>query len=122
MIDISFGGIVFKKIDGVEHVLMTRRPLADGWDFPKGHADEGERHIHAALREIKEETGYGSILLYSHRAFHTEYSYLEDGVQVDKQVYYFVGRHRGDETPKPKHDDSEKEKGMVAEWIAVDRG
>jgi predicted NUDIX family NTP pyrophosphohydrolase len=28
------------------------------WDFPKGMADEGESHIHAAIRELEEETGF----------------------------------------------------------------
>jgi len=28
------------------------------WDFPKGIAEEGEPHFAAAIRELKEETGY----------------------------------------------------------------
>jgi bis(5'-nucleosidyl)-tetraphosphatase len=28
------------------------------WDFPKGEIEEGEKHFAAALRELKEETGY----------------------------------------------------------------
>lgn len=27
------------------------------WDFPKGGAEEGEHHLKAALRELREETG-----------------------------------------------------------------
>lgn len=35
----------------------TGRKMDTGWDFPKGCVDKNEPHIHAAVREMREETG-----------------------------------------------------------------
>lgn len=35
----------------------TGKPQGQGFDFPKGCADDGESDLNAALRELKEETG-----------------------------------------------------------------
>ena len=35
----------------------TGRKMDTGWDFPKGCVDKNESHIHAAVREMREETG-----------------------------------------------------------------
>ena len=35
----------------------TGRKMDTGWDFPKGCVDGNESHIHAAVRELMEETG-----------------------------------------------------------------
>jgi 8-oxo-dGTP diphosphatase len=43
--------------DGVEVVLVHRPAPHDDWSLPKGKLDPGERHSHAALREVHEETG-----------------------------------------------------------------
>lgn len=36
----------------------TGKPKDYGFDFPKGEVDEGETDIDAAIRELREETGY----------------------------------------------------------------
>lgn len=43
-----------------QHVLMQRRKGAHGagtWSFPGGKLDKGEEPLHAAVRELHEETG-----------------------------------------------------------------
>lgn len=86
----SAGGIVLRKIagdDGVK-VLVTQHSGHHGWDFPKGHIEEGETSEDAALREVEEETGVvGEIL---EDAGHTEYFYYEEGEKVAKRVDYFL--------------------------------
>lgn len=36
----------------------TGKPAGYGFDFPKGEVDKGETDIDAAVRELREETGY----------------------------------------------------------------
>jgi 8-oxo-dGTP pyrophosphatase MutT (NUDIX family) len=56
----AYGGVV---IDADKRILL-RRPKGDFdgyvWTFPKGRPDAGETAEEAALRELKEETGYSA--------------------------------------------------------------
>lgn len=47
------GGVVF---DPHGRVLLIRHE-SGAWVFPKGHLDEGEDHLQAAVREVEEEAG-----------------------------------------------------------------
>ncbi len=50
--------------DEVEYLLVGPHMEVPGeWLFPKGHIDEGEEDLDAAVREVREETGCtGSVL------------------------------------------------------------
>ena len=54
----AFGGVLVRE-DGK---ILLREPKGHYggyvWTFPKGRADEGESAREAALREVREETGY----------------------------------------------------------------
>ena len=39
-------------------VLLVYRPRYEDWSFPKGKLDPGETPLEAAIREVREETGY----------------------------------------------------------------
>jgi len=52
MIQIS-GGIVWNKLKGIVVVNQNN----NSWSLPKGHVEEGEDNLAAAIREIKEESG-----------------------------------------------------------------
>ena len=39
-------------------ILLVKRPRYDDWSLPKGKLDRGETPLQAALREVREETGY----------------------------------------------------------------
>ena len=52
------GGVVVR--DGC--VAIVHRPKYDDWALPKGKLDEGESWEDAALREVREETGYHGAL------------------------------------------------------------
>ena len=67
------------------------------WDLPKGHCEDGETFVDAALRETEEETGISrqQILLDTEFYFDLIYpvTYKKTGDQVfEKQVRYFLGR------------------------------
>jgi 8-oxo-dGTP pyrophosphatase MutT (NUDIX family) len=59
----AFGGII---LDEKKRVLL-RRPRGDFdgyiWTFPKGRPEPGEKPELAALREVKEETGYSAKII-----------------------------------------------------------
>ncbi|MEZ0107388.1 8-oxo-dGTP pyrophosphatase MutT (NUDIX family)/phosphohistidine phosphatase SixA [Catenulispora sp. EB89] len=43
-------------------VALIHRPRYDDWSFPKGKLDHGEGYVQAAVREVREETGYPVVL------------------------------------------------------------
>jgi 8-oxo-dGTP pyrophosphatase MutT (NUDIX family) len=53
------GGVVFQG----RQVLVLRRPSHDEIRLPKGHIESGESEQQAALREVREESGYGELVL-----------------------------------------------------------
>ena len=48
------GGILER--DG--EILLVQRPRYQDWSLPKGKLDRGETPLQAALREVREETGF----------------------------------------------------------------
>ena len=51
------GGVVWRRRGGGVQVLLVHRPKYDDWTLPKGKLDRGETYLHAARREVREETG-----------------------------------------------------------------
>lgn len=77
-----------------EFLLMRH---ADRWDLPKGHCEDGETFMDAALRETEEETGIPHDLIALEPEFHFDLvypvTYKKTGDQVfQKHVRYFLGR------------------------------
>lgn len=52
------GGVVVDMSKGKPRYLLIHRPRYDDWSLPKGKLDQDEKHRDAALREVKEETGF----------------------------------------------------------------
>lgn len=50
-----------KTKKGTEYILLKRKLHWKGWEFAKGKIEEGEKKIHTAKRELKEETGHLAI-------------------------------------------------------------
>ena len=70
--------------DGPE-ILLVHRPRYDDWSFPKGKLDLGEHVLVAAVREVREETGYTVAL----RHPLPSQDYMADG--RPKHVRYWAG-------------------------------
>ena len=79
------GGIVLREACGHVEVAVVHRPGRDDWSLPKGKLDPGESYEQAALREVREETGYHCAL--DRFVGFTEY---RDRRQRPKVVGYWV--------------------------------
>lgn len=97
-IEISAGGIVFKKDGRGWKVLMVKNRRG-AWTFPKGRVEEEENLEEAALREVEEETGIKAEI--ERYVGSVEYTYHKgEGIVVDKKVHFFIMKYiSGD--PKP---------------------
>lgn len=62
MNEYSSGAILFTNENGQRKYVLVME--ANGsYSFPKGHLEQNETHIEAAIREIKEETGVDAALI-----------------------------------------------------------
>ena len=53
------GGVVLRRDEeGHTRVAVIHRPKYMDWSLPKGKLEKGEGWLEAALREVREETGY----------------------------------------------------------------
>ena len=92
-VDFAAGGIAIRN----NMVLIVKnkpdpgRPNDDGyWGFPKGHIEEGEKPLEAALREVSEETGFTVVAeSNSKQISETTYTYVWENQEIDKTVWYY---------------------------------
>lgn len=118
----SAGVIVYvRSEDGCLFLLLrsrlTRRPL---WEFPKGGIDAGESTHQAALRELREETGYGESEIRLVDGFRRAEDYYftstRDGerVLVRKHVVYYLAEATHTDVSISSHEASD------FAWLPVD--
>lgn len=79
-LEVSAGGIVFRRVDGSEPRYLLIRDSYDNWGFPKGHLEDGESPAEAAIRETGEETGLDNLI-------------LQGPIRVIDWHFRFRGRH-----------------------------
>ena len=80
------GGVAFQRRAAEPEVAVIHRPRYDDWSLPKGKVDPGENEPVTAVREVHEETGYGSRL--GRRLASVSYP-VEQGI---KKVRYWAAR------------------------------
>ncbi|MBT8335097.1 MAG: NUDIX hydrolase [Gemmatimonadetes bacterium] len=98
-IERSAGGVVLRRIDGEQHVLIIRDPY-DNWGLPKGHLERGEDERAAARREVHEETGLAVNEVGAELGC-IDWYFRVDGHSVHKFCTFFLMRApRGDATPE----------------------
>jgi len=83
-------GAVLLNESGTETLLLHQRD-EDRWCFPKGHVDPGESLADAAVREIREETGFSDVRLGT-EVTEVSYRFYRPGTRqnVYKTTVYFV--------------------------------
>ncbi|MGH7497982.1 MAG: NUDIX hydrolase [Gemmatimonadales bacterium] len=79
-LEVSAGGIVFRRQDGEPPRFLLIKDSYDNWGFPKGHLEDGESPAEAGRRETIEETGLAGLL-------------LQGPIRVIDWHFRFRGRH-----------------------------
>jgi 8-oxo-dGTP pyrophosphatase MutT (NUDIX family) len=76
----SAGGVVLSKINRV--LVVSQR--GNSWSLPKGHIEQGESKLEAAIREITEETGIRRLTLVKGLGCYSRYRIGQEAGQEDK--------------------------------------
>lgn len=93
--EISAGAIIYTVIDNhIKYLLI--KDFNHNWGFPKGHLENGETEVEAAIREIKEEVGIDVII---NTDFKEELNYIMPN-GIAKRSIYFVGTYQNQEIHK----------------------
>lgn len=96
------GGIVVRAGDsGGWEVAVVHRPEHLDWTLPKGKVEIGESPTECALREVREETGYGCHL----GRFVGEVEYLDRRGRVKVVSYWLMQPVDGAFEPTPEVDE-----------------
>jgi 8-oxo-dGTP diphosphatase len=56
------GGVLQRATTAGPEIVVIHRPRYDDWSLPKGKLKSGETWEAAALREVREETGYRAVI------------------------------------------------------------
>jgi 8-oxo-dGTP pyrophosphatase MutT (NUDIX family) len=93
--DISYGVIPIRKVGNTWSVFLINQLSQIGdnsyWIFPKGHPENSETPLETAVRELKEETNLEAELFVPDPTFTLTYTFVFDGVKIEKTVVFFVG-------------------------------
>jgi len=92
-VEISAGGIVYKKLKSNVVWLICQHSKHKGWGFPKGFIGDNfkdETMETAALREVEEEGGVKAKIVDDKKTIKMEYLYRFKGTLVIKTVYYYL--------------------------------
>jgi 8-oxo-dGTP pyrophosphatase MutT (NUDIX family) len=90
LLQFSAGGLVVD--DGGRILLIRARDLRNQpvWTLPKGTLNPGETSADAALREVREETGYACEVVRELEA--VTYWFQRDGQRIRKTVRWYLMR------------------------------
>ncbi len=91
----SFGVIPLSKEKGRWEVFLIQHRGGRYWGFPKGHAEQDETPLEAALRELKEETNLECLHVLRDEPLMEQYQFLIEGKRVFKRVLYFIAEVTG---------------------------
>lgn len=111
--ELSAGAVLVST--SYDETLLLHQRDEDRWCFPKGHVDPGESLSEAALREIREETGFSQVRL-GPEVDEVSYRFYRPAEKrnVYKTVVYFLAYTR-ERTPRPEPIFDR------AQWVPLDR-
>lgn len=109
------GGIVFS--DGMVLSIKVPAPYNE-IVFPKGSIEKEETPEQAAVREVKEETGYDVYVVAPIDTF--SYEFDEDGKHFVKKLHYFILALKDkNQTPRHSRELHEIEEGFENLWLTI---
>ena len=108
----SAGGVIIKD----DTVLLIKSEIRNSYSFPKGTIDPGETKEVAAIREVKEETGYNAQIIDLLDTLSFEFT-NKDGNHLHKTVTYYHMRLTDDKDPEPNLQPGED---FVNVWAPID--
>jgi 8-oxo-dGTP pyrophosphatase MutT (NUDIX family) len=88
---LSFGIIPFREVDGIREYLLIFQKEGH-WAFPKGHKENDETDIEAALRECREEVGIDKVELIEADPIIDRYQFFFNGQTIHRKVSLYLGR------------------------------
>ena len=107
------GGIILNQKNEVAIVNQNH----DSWSLPKGHIDDGETALNAAIREIYEETGIINPVLVKKIGYYDRYRLGLDGkddLSELKTIHIFLFKSK-QEKLKPIDKNNPE-----AKWVNID--
>jgi 8-oxo-dGTP pyrophosphatase MutT (NUDIX family) len=111
--DFSCGGIVWDAANSqvlLVHVENLSRKRV--WTFPKGHPEKEELDEQAAVREVREETGW--LCDIDKPLMDIQYSFSRNQVKVNKTVRWFLMR------PVEKQGEHQPEEILGVRWADLE--
>jgi 8-oxo-dGTP pyrophosphatase MutT (NUDIX family) len=114
---VSAGGVLYRRTDegAIEVVLASRRTRRGdlAWGLAKGGIEDGESKQDAAVREVREETGFTAAI--EADLGDTKYMYVWEDVRIRKTVHFFLMRCTGGD-PGDRDDEMEE-----VRWFPLER-
>ena len=107
VIEISSGGVIFKRKDNSFEVVLVSRKKGKIWCLPKGRIEEGESLKETAIREVKEETGLRGEIVNKVDDIIYWYSNKDrqgELIKIFKRVYFFLLKYVEGETKVHDHE------------------
>ncbi len=118
-VEFSAGGIVYRTLAAGIEIAFIKDPYYQ-WTFPKGHVEEGEGIIAAAVRESEEEMGIKGLKpvakLTSLEIWFVD-RYVHKGDLVHKIIYLVLLRAPSHAKARPQ----KKEKIRAVRWVPLDQ-
>src|SRR5215210_2237367 len=95
-LEVSAGGIVFRRPHGAPARYLLIRDSYKNWGFPKGHLEGDESPAQAAFRETAEETGLDQLVLHGPIRV-LDWPFRFRGRHIHKYCHFFLFESPGGE-------------------------